>query len=93
MKWLKLILLLLAIGLGAYLLLYLFGILYSLLWYVFWIGLVLIGGAVGYKILLGSGGEEEKPKLPEKKPDAISEFEDVDRALEEMKSKYLKEEN
>jgi hypothetical protein len=92
MKWLKLILLLLAIGLGAYLLLYLFGILYSLLWYVFWIGLVAIGGTVGYKLFL-SGGDDEKPRLEEKKPTAISEFEETDRALEEMKRKYLKDEN
>ena len=92
MKWLKLILLLLAVGLGAYLLLYLFGILYSLLWYVFWIGLIAIGGTVGYKLLL-SGGDDEKPRLEEKKPTAISEFEEADRALEEMKRKYLKDEN
>lgn len=92
MKWLKLILLLLAVGLGAYLLLYLFGILYSLLWYVFWIGLIAVGGTIGYKLFL-SGGDDEKPRLEEKKPTAISEFEEADRALEEMKRKYLKDEN
>lgn len=92
MKWLKLILLLLAIGLGAYFLLYLFGILAGLFWYIFWIGVLAIGGTVGYKLFL-SGGNNEKPQLEEKKPTAISEFEEADRALEEMKRKYLKDEN
>ncbi len=88
MKILKLIILLLALGLGAYVLLYLFGIIASLFWYIFWIGLVAIGGTVGYKLFLG-GGDKEKPQLQEKKPTAISELENADRALEEYKQKYL----
>lgn len=93
MKWLKFLLLLLAVGVGAYLLFYLIGFLYSILWYIFWIGLVAIGGTVGYKLFLSGGGDDEKPQLEEKKPTAISEFEETDRALEEMKRKYLKDEN
>ena len=91
MKILKLIILLLAIGLGAYVLMWLFGVIASLLWYAFWIGLVLIGGAVGYKLFL-SGGDEETAQLPEKRPTAISEIEDADRALEEYRQKYLPKE-
>ncbi len=88
MKILKLILLLLAIGVGAYVLLWLFGIIASLMWYAFWIGLVLIGGAVGYKLFL-SGDDEETPRLEQPKPTAISEFDNFDRQLDEYKQKYL----
>ena len=88
MKILKLILLLFAIGLGAYVLLYLFGIIASLFWYAFWIGLLAIGATAGYKLFL-KGGSDDNPKLEEKKPTAISELENTDRALEDYKQKYL----
>lgn len=88
MKILKFIILLFAIGLGAYVFLYILGIIASLFWYVFWIGLIAIGGTVGYKLFL-KGNKDEKPKLEEKKPTAISELENADRALEEYKQKYL----
>jgi 4-hydroxybenzoate polyprenyltransferase len=88
MKILKFIILLFAIGLGAYVFLYILGIIASLFWYGFWIGLIAIGGTVGYKLFL-KGNKDEKPKLEEKKPTAISELENVDRALEEYKQKYL----
>ncbi|MDH3493151.1 MAG: hypothetical protein OEM82_06340 [Acidobacteriota bacterium] len=87
MKVIKLIILLLALGLGAYLLLWIFGIIASLFWYIFWIGLVVIGGTVGYKLFL-SGGDDETPKLQEKRPTAISEIENTDRMLEEYREKY-----
>ncbi len=92
MKILKLIILLVAIGLGAYVLLWLIGVIASLLWYAFWIGLVLIGGAVGYKLFLSGGADDETAQLPEKKPTAISELENADRALEEYRQKYLPKE-
>lgn len=88
MKILKLLILLAAIGLGAYVLLWLFGMIATVLWYVFWIALVAIGGTVGYRLFL-SGGNEDTPKLEEKKPTAISELENADRTLEEFKQKYL----
>lgn len=90
MKWLKFLLLLVALGIGAYFLLLLIGFIYSIAWYIFWFGLIAIGGTVGYKLLI-SGEEDEKPKLEAGKPTAISEFEDADRALEELKRKYLPE--
>lgn len=90
MKVLKVILLLLAIGLGAYVLLWLFGIIASLMWYIFWIGLIAIGAGVGYKLFL-SGGDEDTPQLEEKRPTAVSELENADRTLEEIKRKYLNE--
>ena len=91
MKIIKLIVLFLAIGLGAYIMLWLFGLIASLFWYLFWIGLIAVGAGVGYKLFL-SGDSDEKPKLEEKKPTAISEMENVDRALEEYKKKLLPEE-
>mgnify|MGYP000297747656 CR=1 FL=1 len=90
MKLLKFLALLAAIGLGAYLLLFLFGWISALLWYAFWGGLLMVGAGVGYKLFL-SGGSEEQPKLEEKKPTAISELENADRALEEYKQKFLPE--
>ena len=88
MKIIKLIILLLAIGLGAYVLLWLFGFLASLLWYVFWIGLLVIGGTVGYKLFLG-GKDDSQPQLEEPRPTAISELQNADRALSEYKEKYM----
>ncbi len=92
MKFLKIILLLVAIGLGAYVLLWLFGFVASLLWYAFWIGLIAGGAGIGYKLFL-SGEKEDTPQLTEKKPTAISELQNADRTLEEYKQKYLSEED
>ncbi|MEZ5306786.1 MAG: hypothetical protein R2684_06535 [Pyrinomonadaceae bacterium] len=89
MKILKLILFLLVLGAGAYLLLWLFGVIASLFWYVFWIGLLLLGGTVGYKLFLS--GNKASGELEEGRPTAINELEDIDRTLEEMKQKYLPE--
>lgn len=87
MKVLKILILLLALGLGGYLLLWIFGIIASLFWYIFWIALVVIGGTVGYKLFL-SGDDDEAPKLQEKRPTAISEIENTDRMLEEYREKF-----
>jgi hypothetical protein len=92
MKWLKFILLLAALGIGVYLLFWMIGIVYGLLSYIFWIGLLAIGGTVGYKLFLSGDSEDDQPKLEEKKPIGISEFDDADRALEEIRRKYLPEE-
>jgi hypothetical protein len=86
MNFIKLIL----IAIGLYLLVMLgfavVGIVYSALWYLFWLGLIAIGGVVGYKLLKAGG---EQPKLEDKTPIAIAEMNNADRALEEYKRKYL----
>ena len=86
MNFIKLIL----IAVGLYLLVMLgfavIGIVYSALWYLFWLGVIAIGGTVGYKLLKKDG---EKPKLEDKAPISIAEMRDADRALEEYKRKYL----
>ncbi len=88
MNLLKFILILLAVGLGIWILFWLLGIVSALLWYLFWIGLIAFGGYVGYKLFLGK--DDETPQLGEKKPTAISEMQDFDRALEDYKSKTLR---
>jgi len=86
MKFIKLIL----IAVGLYLLVMLgfavIGIVYSALWYLFWLGVIVIGGTVGYKLLKKDG---EQTKLEDKTPIAIAEINNADRALEEYKRKYL----
>jgi hypothetical protein len=62
------------------------GIISSALWYLFWIGVIAIGGTVGYKLLKK---EREQPKLEEKMPTGIAEINSADRSLEEYKRKYL----
>ena len=88
MKILKILLLLLVIGVGAYALLWLFGLIASLFWYLFWISLLVIGGTVSYKLFL-AGGDEEMPKLDQKRPTAISELEDTDKMLAEYREKFV----
>ena len=68
--------------------LWLVGAIFSLLGYVFWIGLIALGGVVGYKLLF-SGGGEDQPQLEGKRPIGISEFDETDRALDEIRRKYL----
>jgi vacuolar-type H+-ATPase subunit I/STV1 len=89
MSFFKFILLLIGIGLGIYLFFWLFfGIVSTLLWYAFWLGLIGLGGYVGYKLFLEK--DDEQPRLSEKKPTAISEMQNLDRVLEEFKQKELK---
>lgn len=80
------------IAIGLYLLVTLglavIGIVYTALWYLFLLGVVAIGGTVGYKLLK----KNRKPaELEDKTPIGISEMRDADRALEEYKRKYLSE--
>lgn len=93
MKWLKFLLLLVALGVGAYFLFWLIGVIYGLLFYIVGIGLLALGGAVGYKLFLSGDTEEDaKPQLEEKRPIGIAEFDETDRALDELRRKYLPEE-
>lgn len=88
MSFWKFLLFLLILGVGVYLLFWIFGILAGLLWYAVIIGIIAIGGYTGYKLFL-SGGDNEKPQLEEKKPVGIAEVQNLDRALEEYKRKAL----
>lgn len=88
MSFFKFILLLLGIGLGIYLLFWIFfGVITTILWYAFWLGLIGLGGYAGYKLFLEK--DDEAPQLGEKRPTAIAEIQDFDRALEEYRRKQL----
>ena len=64
----------------------LLGLVSTALWYLFLLGIVAIGGAVGYKVLTGKRGSKQ---LNENTPIAIAEMDKADRTLEEYRRKYL----
>jgi len=86
MNFIKIILIAVALIVAAMLAFSVVGIVYSALWYLFLLGIVAIGGAVGYKLLVK---EKQSPQLEEKIPTTIAELKNADRALEEYKRKYL----
>ncbi len=90
MSFWKFLLFLLILGVGVYVMFWVFGILATLLWYIVIFGIIAIGGYAGYKLFL-SGGEKETPQLKERTPTGIAEMQNLDRALEEYKRKTLKD--
>ena len=86
MNIIKIILVAVGLIIAAMLAFSLIGIVYSALWYLFLLGIVAVGGAVGYKFLVK---DKESPQLEEKIPTTIAEIKNADRALEEYKRKYL----
>ena len=62
------------------------GIVYTAIWYLFLLGIVAVGGAVGYKLLKKN---DERAKLEEKTPITIAEVKNADRILEEYKRRQL----
>lgn len=89
MNWLKIILILLGILLGAWAVFWVIGILYGALWYLLILGVLGIGGYVGYKLLK----PDAKPQIESKTPVSQIELEIAknERLIEEMKSKQLKD--
>jgi hypothetical protein len=86
MNYIKIILIAVGLIIAIMLALSIIGIVYSALWYLFLFGIVAIGGAVGYKLLVK---EKESPQLEEKIPTTIAEMQNADRALAEYKRKRL----
>ncbi len=86
MNFIKIILIAIGLVLAAMLAFSVIGIVYSALWYLFLLGIVAVGGAVGYKLLVK---DKESMRLEDKTPITIAEMKDADRALEEYKRKYL----
>ena len=86
MNYIKLILIAIGLILAAMLAFSIIGIVYSALWYLFLLGVVAVGGFVGYKLLQKSSNA---PQLEDKTPIAIAEMKNLDRELEEYKQKYL----
>ena len=86
MNFIKIILIAIGLVLAVMLAFSVIGIVYSALWYLFLLGIVAVGGAVGYKLLVK---DKESMRLEDKTPITIAEMENADRALEEYKQKYL----
>lgn len=86
MNIIKIILVALGLIVAAMLALSVFSILYTALWYLFFIGILAVGGAVGYKFLTK---KRETPQLQDNMPIGISEMNNADRVLEEYKQKSL----
>ncbi len=86
MNYIKLILIAVGLVLAAMLAFSIIGIVYSALWYLFLLGIVAIGSAVGYKLLVQN---KESPQLEDKTTVTIAEMKNADRTLEEYKRKYL----
>ncbi len=86
MNIIKIILVAIGLIIAAMLAFSVIGIVYSALWYVFLLGIVAVGGAVGYKVLTK---KKETPQLQENMPIGIAEMNNADRTLEEYRNKYL----
>jgi 4-hydroxybenzoate polyprenyltransferase len=86
MNIIKIILVAVGLIIAAMLAFSIIGIVYSALWYLFLLGIVAVGGAVGYKFLVK---DKESPQLEDKNTVTIAEMKNADRALEEYKRKYL----
>ncbi len=87
MNWIKIVLIAIGIFIAVMLGFSLIGIIYSALWYLFWIGVIALAGTVGYKLLK----KPETAQIKNREPIAISELKNADKTLEEYKSKYLSE--
>lgn len=89
MNWLKFILILLGILLGAWAVFWVIGFLYSAFWYLLVIGVIGIGGYVGYQLLK----PDRKPQIEAKTPVSQLEMEIArnEKFIEEMKQKSLKD--
>ena len=86
MNYIKIILAAIGLVVVVMLAFSLIGIISTALWYLFLLGIVAIGGAVGYKVLTS---RKKSPQLKENTPTAIAEMDRADRTLEEYRRKYL----
>lgn len=64
----------------------LIGFIYNVLWYLFWIAVLGIGGYVGYKMLTK---DKETKRLEAKTPFSVDGMESVNKAFEDFKRKHL----
>jgi len=87
MNWIKIILAVLGIFLAVAVIFWVLGIISVILWYAFWIALLGAVGYGGYKLFFEK--DRETAQLGEKTPIGISEMQNIERELEEIKRKYL----
>ena len=85
MNFIKIILAILGVVLGAMVVFWLLGVVYSLFWYAFWIGLIGAAGYGGYKLFL----KAESKALGGGAVNGIGESRDFDMSWDEYERKYL----
>jgi hypothetical protein len=86
MNFIKLILTLLGIIFGVMLFFWLFGVITSLLWYGFWIGLIAAVGYGGYKLFQTA----ERKALNAERHSGLSGSRDINMSWDDYERKYLK---
>ncbi|MBX7171493.1 MAG: hypothetical protein K1X72_11100 [Pyrinomonadaceae bacterium] len=88
MKWFKLILLALVVVFAVMLGFWIIGVISSLIWYLFWIGILVLGGYIGYKVLSKGKNNELEGR------DAVSQIElenaKIIKSLEDFKRETTK---
>lgn len=85
MKWFKLILFAIVIVLAVMLGFSIIGFVYSALWYAFWIGVLALGGYIGYKVLSKGDSLELEGR------DAVSQIELENAKLVKSLDDYKRE--
>lgn len=86
MSFIKILLIAFALILLGMLAFPLVGFIYNVLWYLFWIAIIGIGGYVGYKMLT----RDKQPKqLADRSPFALDEMDNFNKAFEDFKRKHL----
>ena len=88
MKWFKLILLALVVVLAIMAGFWIIGVISSLIWYLFWIGILAIGGYVGYKVLskgssLELEGRDEVSQIELENAKIIKSLEDYKQKIKD----------
>lgn len=86
MNLIKIILIALGLFVAVMLTLSIIGIVSSIVFYALLLGVLMLAGKIGYKLLKKN---KETAKLEEKTPIGIADLSDADRTLEEYKRKYL----
>ncbi len=84
MSFIKFLVTFLALIFGVMLVFWLFGFVYSLLWYAFWLAVLGTAAYGGYKLFQGATG-----RLGGKKQKEIEQFRDFDLSWDEYSKKYL----
>lgn len=85
MKWFKLILFAIVVVLAVMLGFSIIGFVYSALWYAFWIGVLALGGYIGYKVLSKGDSLELEGR------DAVSQIELENAKLVKSLDDYKRE--
>lgn len=88
MKWFKLILLALVVVLAVMAGFWIIGVISSVIWYLFWIGVLAIGGYVGYKVLskgssLELEGRDEVSQIELENAKIIKSLEDYKQKIKD----------